>query len=411
MLEQLFTAPWAAPRLRGSPFGPWLEAFDDWLIARGYPPGSRRSYVVIAADLGRWMDDQGHAVSELCEAIIANYVEQRVTQPDRRRVAVTHLLASLRAADVVSVPPVVEDHSPVAELCRRYATHLGKAQGAAAGTIEGYVAVVRSFLGRRFETQLLDPTALTAEDVGQFLVARAHELSLARIDYLACALRSFLRYLFACGETTSDLSLAAPGAQRRHPPVVSRSLEPADVERLIESADPNTVGGSRDRAMLLLIARLGLRAGEVAALEIDDIRWRSGELVVRGKGNVVDRLPLLRDVGEALAHYLVHRRPRHTTRRVFLRLCSPIREVAGRGAVSSMVRARLRRLGLHPSRQGAHILRHSLGTNMIRSGATLAEIGEVLRHHSPGSTQIYAKVDVDALRTLARAWPCVGGGR
>jgi site-specific recombinase XerD len=147
----------------------------------------------------------------------------------------------------------------------------------------------------------------------------------------------------------------------------------------------------------------------VTALELDDIRWRSGEIVVRGKGNVVDRLPLLPAVGEALALYLVRDRARTSSRRAFLRLHAPVRGL-GAGAVSAVVRAALSRVGLHPPVRGAHILRHSLATRMIRAGASMTEIAEVLRHHSPGSTEVYAKVDFDTLRALAQPWPGAGGG-
>jgi integrase len=155
-----------------------------------------------------------------------------------------------------------------------------------------------------------------------------------------------------------------------------------------------------------------LRAGEVAALELDDIRWRSGEIVVRGKGQVVDRLPLLSEVGEALSSYLANDRLASTpTRRVFLRLCAPVRAIGGRGAISTVVRTSLHRAGLRPQVRGAHLLRHTLASRMIRSGASMSEIAEVLRHHSPGSSAVYAKVDFEALRALAQPWPSVGGLR
>jgi integrase len=163
--------------------------------------------------------------------------------------------------------------------------------------------------------------------------------------------------------------------------------------------------------MLLLMVRLGLRAGEVASLDLDDVRWRSGELVVRGKGNVVDRLPLLPEVGKALALYAAEARPRIPSRRLFLRLCAPIRGLAGRGGVSTVVRDGLERAGLRPAVRGAHLLRHSLGTRMIRAGASMAEIGEVLRHHSPGTTEVYAKVDFEALRAIAQPWLGAGGAQ
>ncbi len=287
-----------------------------------------------------------------------------------------------------------------------------KQRGAADGTVDGYFAVVRDFLGHRFGSGNPDVAALTASDIAEYLAGRALTLSPKRMAYLASALRSFFRFLFAHGETATDLSAATPIAQLRHRATVPRYLSPPEVRRLLDSCDVDTSAGRRNRAILLLLVRLGLRAGEVAALELDDIRWKSAELVVHGKGSRVDRLPLLSDVGEAIALYLRNDRPADVvTRRVFLRLCAPVREIGGREAISTVVRTSLAKAGLNPLVRGAHLLRHSLGTQMIRDGASMAEIAEVLRHQCPDSTAIYAKVDFDALRGLAQPWPAMGGGR
>jgi site-specific recombinase XerD len=367
--------------------------------------------VVLAADLGRWMARRRIKVKDLCEDVVSTYVLDRVTQRDRRRVAVTHFLAHLRAEGVVPIAIMVADVSPITAVCNEYAAHLLELRGAAKGTITGYVAVIREFLRLRFGAEPVNLDEIDPADLGRFMTARSSELSSKRLEYLASALRSFLRHAFSRGAMTKDLSTAVPGPRKKQPPCVPGYLSVEEVERLLVAVDPSTLGGSRDRAILLLIARLGLRAGEVAALEFEDIRWRSGEIVVRGKGSFVDRLPLPQDVGEALAHYLVRHRPMSPERRVFLRLCAPIRAIGGREAVSCVVRVWLQRADLHPRRMGAHVLRHSLGTRMMRSGASLAEIGEVLRHHSPGTTETYAKVDFEALRALAPAWPGLGGAR
>jgi site-specific recombinase XerD len=358
------------------------------------------------------MAHHGVLVEEFDESVIDAYVEQRRTQPDRRRVASAHLLAHLRAEGAAPPRPALPDLSPVTAQCERYAAYMRMERGAADGTVEGYVAVVREFLVQRFGSSDIDLAALTASDIGDYLVERAHTLSPKRVAYLATALRSFFRFLFVQGKTSTDLSNATPTAQTRYRANVARYLSPADVERLLDTCDPDALAGRRNRAILLLLVRLGLRAGEVAALELDDIRWRSGEVVVRGKGDSVDRLPLPSEVGKALALYLANGRAADVpTRRVFLRLCAPLRELNGREAVSSVVRASLAKAGLQPPVRGAHLLRHTLGTRMIRAGASLAEIGEILRHHSPGSTAIYAKVDFEALRALAQPWPSAGEQR
>jgi len=412
MLEKLYTYPFAAPRLRSSPLGPWLDSFVGRLDNLGYTPWSRRSNVVLAADLGRWMTDHDLSVGSLDEAAVDAYLEHRGTQRERRRAASVLMLAHLRAEAVTPPPSACPDSSAIAGHGQRYSAYMRKERGAAEGTIEGYVAVVRDFLLRRFGAGDVDLAALTASDVGRYLVERAPALSPKTVAYLASALRSFLRFLFIHGETATDLSTAPLTSQTRHRAAVGRYLSPEDVGKLLDTCDPTTAAGRRNRAILLLLVRLGLRAAEVAGLELDDIRWRSGEIVVRGKGDVVDRLPLPYEVGEALTVYLRNARAASApTRRVFLRLSAPVREVGGRGAVSSVVRAGLKKAGLEPPARGAHLLRHTLGTRLIRSGASMAEIAEVLRHRSPSSSAIYAKVDIEALRSLAKPWPSVGGAR
>ncbi|MCH7565905.1 MAG: tyrosine-type recombinase/integrase, partial [Gemmatimonadetes bacterium] len=188
-------------------------------------------------------------------------------------------------------------------------------------------------------------------------------------------------------------------------------LSVEEIEDLLDACDQSTRTGRRDYAILVLLARLGLRAGEVVALELDDIDWRAGEIVVRGKGLLHDRLPLPPEVGEALAAYLRWHRPPVSTRRVFVRMRAPLRGFAGPSTVSTIVRRALDRAGLNPPLKGAHLLRHSLATGMLRSGASMAEIGEILRHRSPNTTEIYAKIDFVGLRPLAQPWPVAGGGR
>ena len=410
MLEKLYNCLFAAPRLRSSPLGPWLDSFVGRLVDLGYTPWSCRSNVVLAADLGRWMADCHLSVSLLDEAAIEAYLQRRGTQRERRRAASALVLAHLRAEGVTPPASASPDSSSVTVHGQRYAAYLRKERGAAEGTIEGYVAVVADFLLRCFGTGEVDLVALTASDVGKYLVERVPALSRKSVAYRASALRSFLRFLFIQGLTATDLSTASLTAQTRHQAAVDRYLSPEDVGRLLDTCDPSTHAGRRNRAILLLLVRLGLRAAEVAALELDDIRWRSGEIVVREKGDVVDRLPLPSEVGKALTLYLKNDRgARVPTRRVFLRLCAPVRGLAGRGAVSTIVRVGLKRAGLEPPARGAHLLRHTLATRMIRSGASMAEIAEVLRHRSPSSTAIYAKVDIEALRSLAQPWPGARG--
>ncbi len=202
-----------------------------------------------------------------------------------------------------------------------------------------------------------------------------------------------------------DLASAIPGIANWRLTHLPKALTAEQVESLLLCCDQSTATGQRDHAILLLLARLGLRAGEVVAMTLDDIQWETGLLTVRGKGLRHETLPLPQDVGEALAHYLRYRRPQCTTRRVFIRLRAPHQGFTTSAAICNVVRRALARAGLNPACKGAHLLRHSLATRMLSNGASLAEIGDILRHRQPQTTQIYAKVDVKALRTLAQPWP------
>jgi site-specific recombinase XerD len=225
---------------------------------------------------------------------------------------------------------------------------------------------------------------------------------------MATALRSFFRFLRQRGDITNDLAGAIPAMTNWRLTGLPRSLGPEQVEALLDSCDQDTALGQRDYAILLLLARLGLRSGEVVALTLDDLDWDSGTLIVHGKGERQERLPLPEDVGEAVANYLRQSRPHCVTRRVFIRLHAPHRGFSSSVAIDDVVRRALERTGLDPDQKGAHLLRHSLATRLLGSGASLEQIAQLLRHAHPQTTEIYAKVDLKALRALAQPWP--GGG-
>lgn len=228
----------------------------------------------------------------------------------------------------------------------------------------------------------------------------------------AVTLRSLLRFLYLRGETVINLSLGVSRFQKWKLATVPTYLSPADVEMVLSACDLSTSTGRRDHAILLLLARLGLRAGEVVALELGDITWRTGEILVRGKGHQSDHLPLPSDVGEALALYLRLDRGESASRRAFLRLHAPRTGLTGPASVGHIVRKVMARAGIARSSRGAaHLFRHSLATRMIRHGASISEIAEVLRHRSQTTTGIYAKVAFQTLLEVARPWPGEGGSR
>ena len=290
-----------------------------------------------------------------------------------------------------------------------YAQYLRDARALARATIINYVSFIRGFLTDRFGTGPVKLARLKAGDIVRFVQRQAPHLHLKRAKLLTTALRSFLRYARYSGDVALDLAAAVPIVANWSMPSIPRAIPSDQVRQLLASIDRRTAIGRRDYAIVLLLARLGLRSGEVAFLELEDINWDAGQLSVRGKRDQRTALPLPADVGAAIAAYLRDGRPRSTSRRVFLRSKAPIRGFLGQCGIGSIVRHALQRAGIQAPTKGAHQFRHALATQMLRHGASLTEIGDALRHRSPQTTTIYAKVDLKALRTLALPWP--GGVR
>ena len=270
----------------------------------------------------------------------------------------------------------------------------------------------RRFLTDRFGNGPLELGTLDVSTITTFVIRRARTMSPRYAQGMVTALRSICRFLQQRGAIDRDLAAGLPSVSDWRLATIPKYLNPEEVERVLQTCDRQTAAGRRDHAILLLLARLGLRAGEIIALELDDIRWRAGEILVRSSKRLPqDRLPLVAEIGEALATYLRRDRPSHTTRHVFLCTRAPRRGFANPSTVSAIVRRALARARLSPALKGAHLFRHSLATRMLRHGASLPEIGVVLRHRAVQTTEIYAKVDLDSLRALAQPWPETGGAR
>jgi site-specific recombinase XerD len=274
----------------------------------------------------------------------------------------------------------------------------------ARSSIANSVPFVRSFLQDRFGDGQVSLARLSASDVVRFVQRQAQRLHMKRAKLMTGALRSFFQYARFRGEMTLDLAAAVPVVANWSMASIPRAIAPEQVRQLLASVDRSTPTGRRDYAILLLLARLGLRSGEVASLQLDDIDWNSGHLSVRGKSGRRNDLPLPPDVGKAIASYLRRGRPPITSRLVFLRVKAPIRGL-GAGSVGTIVRHALRRAGIEAPTEGSHQFRHGLASEMLRKGASLAEIGDLLGHRHPQTTMIYTKVDLVALRSLALPWP------
>jgi len=402
--------PVAAQPPRCCVLGVDLDAYCQQLAVLGYAPGTIRDKRRILTELRGWLSGEHLTIADLDERRVERFVEARRRRGRRcRGVAgtVQQLLEQLRSTGALPPPEPTGNDSPEALLLARYEHYLRHQRRLAESTITGYQAEAQALITMHLQGAVPHAGWLDAARVQDFLMGRVRQLSPQRAPHMATALRSFLRFLFLRGET--DLALAVPTVRQWRLSVVPRYLPAQEVEQLLHSCDRSSATGRRDYAVLLLLARLGLRAGEVVRLELGDLRWRQGEIVVRGKGRQRDRLPLPSDVGEALAVYLRRDRPASASRRVFLCCKAPHRGFAHPSTVTTIVRRALARAGLTPPTRGAHLLRHSLATTLLRRGTSLAEIGQVLRHRSPNTTEIYAKVDLAALRDVAMPWPTAGG--
>lgn len=387
------------------PLSAYAAGYRSWLRTRSYSPSAISDRLWQLDQLSRWLEREGLAVGELSveegERFAAlRRATGRVTLAAPQSVLLP--LEYLREFGVAPKPAAPLAQGPVGELLADYSRYLLIERALTRHTVfDAYVPAARLFLAGRDGPGGLRLDRLAAADVSMFLARECPKRSVSGARDLVSALRSLLRYLHLVGWIEAPLVWALPSIADLRDRTLPRGLEPAAVKRLLASCDRRRLVGRRDFAILLLLSRLGLRAGEVAGLRLDDVDWRRGLLLVHGKGGRYDELPLPDDVGQALVSYL-RRRPRCPSRAVFVRVTAPRREL-NRSTIGWVVRAACDRAGL--PRVGAHRLRHTAATEMLRRGASLAEIGEVLRHREQKTTAIYAKVDRTALRPLARPWP------
>ena len=388
------------------PLEPHVTGFAEELLRQGYSRSSAGQQVCFIAHLDRWMRAEGLDLGGLSGPVIERYLAERraVGYREYRSVrAVRPLLDYLAPLGVLPVPVEVVRSDAVEELLGLFRDYLLVERGLTAGTVRGYVDVVRPFVATRVRGDVVDVAGVTAADVTGFVLAACPGRAVGSAKLIVCALRSLLRWLHLTGVIPVPLAAAVPSVAGWRLSGLPKALEPGQLRRLLAAPDRSTPTGRRDYAVMVLLARLGLRAGEVARLGLDDIDWRRGEIAILGKGNRTERLPLPVEVGAAITAYLRRGRPGTAEgRSVFVRVHAPHRALTT-GGVTMVVFDAAQRAGL--GRMHAHRLRHTAATAMLRAGSPLAEVGQVLRHRSPLSTAIYAKVDREALAVLARPWP------
>lgn len=411
MLDRYLKDEAAVQRMRALPVGSHLDTFAAILSALGYARDSIRDRLWTLAALGRWLKRRGLSVVDLRPDIVAAFLRPRTQRARVHRGAAATLRLFLEYLEQEAViPPAPSSGStPITQLKSRYEAHLHHDRGLSPVTGSRHWFVLGRFLRQRFGTGAIEPRAITVEDVTRYVRQQIPARSPASAQLHASTLRSFFRFLWQTAQTDVDLTAAIPPVRRWRLVDVPTYLTPDAVQRVLDACDRSSAVGRRDYAILLLLARLGLRGGEIVRVELDDIDWHAGELLVRGKGSMRSRLPLPCDVGEAVADYLQRDRPRCATRRVFVRTRAPHRGFGHPSSVSTLVRVALTRAGVNAPMHGAHLLRHSLATDLLRRGASMADIGEVLRHQHLQTTEIYAKVDLTRLRLLAQPWPSGGG--
>lgn len=387
------------------PLEPYAAGFAADLGRQGFVPRAAVAHVQLAAHVSGWLACEGLDAAALTTAVVERFLAARRDAGFTRHIsarALAPLLDYLRGLGVV-LPAPEPVHGPVEQLLERYRSHLTGERALSVGTARGYIDAVRPFVAGRLRGNELDLHTVTARDVNAFVLAACAGKTRGPAQLVVTGLRSLLRFLHVEGMIEAPLASVVPSVASRRLAGLPEALEPGQVRQLLGSCDRRTVVGRRDYAILVLLARLGLRAGEVAHLGLDDIDWRVGEIVVAGKGPKLERLPLPDDVGEAIAGYLRRGRPCTAQgRSVFVRVQAPHRGLTA-GGVTQVVFAAGRRAGL--GSVFAHRLRHSAATAMLRAGTPLGEVGQVLRHRRQLTTAIYAKVDREALRSIARPWP------
>ena len=405
MVDQFYSFPSSRKHLRLGPVGPYINAFAQQLSKRGYARWTVREKIRMVAGLSRWLQRRKRGVEDLDERVVTDFLRygrRKGLSQHGAPPALRDLLGHLRDGAIIPRARVKSGPFHAIEGC--FTRYLIEERGLSKSTIANYLPVARAFLSERFGGGPLSLHELVPKDVTGFILHHANRMNPRRVQLVTAALRSFLRFLYQQDKISIDLAASVPSVANWRLSDLPKSLEPDDVERLLKACNRATCADRRDYAVLLLLARLGLRAGEVVHMELDDIDWENGELMVRGKSLRQDRLPIPKDVGEALAAYVCEGRPHSSSRRVFLRLRAPRQGFSSSVAICNIVQRALMRADLHPERRGSHLLRHSLAIRMLRGGASLAEIGEILRHELPSTTEIYTKVDIAALRALALPW-------
>lgn len=412
MLTDFFRSPQTLSRLRSGAVGAFIDGFAENLKTAGYSRFTIRAHLGAAAHFSNWAGIMGLTIAELDDTVGQKFQRHLASCQCRPYMGkyITTAAASVRLLrDYLFQIGAVMPHSPKNEETRELTllTAFGKwmiqNRGVTQGTLNHYRPIIASFL----ESIDSDPCRIDSCSLQAFILDRTERLGKKNIKGMRTALRTFLRYLIAEGKCATGLDAALPAGAQWRLSTLPRYLPASDVERVVAACDASTSAGCRDRAIVLLLARLGLRGDDIVRLRISDIDWQHASVRLSGKGRREVRLPLTQEVGDSILDYLERGRPAVESDHVFIRTIAPLRPFSNSSPVSKVVTRAIRRAGIRTVFHGAHVLRHSAATEMLRQGISLQDIGSILRQRSIETTAHYAKVDVELLQLVAQPWPAV----
>ncbi len=417
MLETLSVRPRICQQIRSGPLGQWIDDFVDVLATRGYAATVIRYHVRAAAIFSVWLEQQGIAATEVDEPLVARFVSglPRWRSPERRHGRVSAVAGGVRLLAVyLWTRGVGARRGPAGARCeterwlQHFDDHLVQAHGLVAGTRRIYRRYAAALLADCAGTPTPDWSRLTVATIAAFVQTRASQLRPSACRAPVTATRAFLRFLATRGVVSAGIEGAVPRLREWKHATLPRTLAADDVQRVLATVDQTCPRGHRDRAVMLLLIRLGLRAGEVAALTVNDVDWHNGTVRVAGKGGRERRLPLPADVGESLVATLRSRPPASPPDVIFVTVRPPYRQISG-GSVTAVAKQALRRAGVTVPRRGAHVFRHTFASQMVRRDVPMKTVADLLGHARLDTTAIYAKLDRESLAAVALPWP--GGAR
>jgi site-specific recombinase XerD len=414
MVESFFTTRPVVTRLRSISFSEILDELAESLRLRGYAHVVGQDYLRGAAHLLRWLEVLDLKPSDLTDELIAEFLDDHYAKcrcrfPMGGRVktqsGLVHLMTLLRATG--RVLPAAQAKTPVEVAIDEFRVHLRDVVGATEMTQKSYCRFARMFLAERFHSRAVDMAAVQPKEILRFVESKAASLSPTSGRLIVSSLRSFFRFAHMVGRGDASLARSVPTIRHWNLASVPKYLSPRQVRALLDSFDRRTSSGLRNYAIVLCLCRLGLRAGEVARLSLDDIDWRAGTIIVSGKSRRATLLPIPLDVGAAITCYLRRARPPTAGRHIFARQVLPVGDPIDSNAVRYVVRKAVERSGIQAPSKGSHMLRHTAATSILRAGASLKEVSDLLGHRSLSTTAIYAKVDLPSLAQVALPWPQV----